>query len=325
MGIHILGVDVARKSCQWAVLNVETRTVVATGEVHPQADALSSWVAELLAAYGIEGAAVEATGGWEEAVVKALRSAEVPVLIANPKRVHRLREALGWAKTDALDAHLIALYALLRGETTPAPSEHQEAVEMLLKRREHLVDMRQRERQRLQRTRHAGVRSSLERSLDFLDEELARIDQELEAAVKQWEEADPGVARSRALLQSVPGVGPQTSIALLVWLPELGTLTPKQAAALTGTAPMANDSGQKSGRRRVREGRKRLRRYLFLSAMSASRFAPPLRAFYQRLREAGKPGHVALVAVARRLVVILNAIIRTGQPWNPELAMPRTP
>ncbi len=323
MAKYTLGIDVAQKICTWALLDMTTRKVVLQGEVRPEPQHLAQWL-QRLSRYDIVRAAVEATGGWEEPVVQALRNHQLPVLIANPKRIHRLREAMGWAKTDILDAQVIALYAFLQNKTSPTPSERQEEVKALFKRREQLVDMLQRERQRLRRTHRPALRESIERSIAFLEEELAKIDQALDEAQRQWEQEDPAIGSKKRLLESVPGVGPKTATALLVWLPELGALSRQEVASLTGTAPLSNDSGQKHGHRRIREGRKRVRRYLYLSAMSTIRVANPLRSFYQHLREEGKPGHKAMVAVMRRLVVILNAIIRTGQSWDPAMAMPHT-
>jgi len=322
MAKYTLGIDVAQKVCTWALLDMTTRKVALQGEVRPEPQHLTQWL-QRLSRYDIVRAAVEATGGWEEPIVEALRKHQLPVLIANPKRIHRLREAMGWAKNDILDAQVIALYAFLQNKTSPTPSEHHDEVKALFKRREQLVDMLQRERQRLRRTRRSAIRESIERSIAFLEEELAQIEKALCEAQRQWEQEDPTIGSKKRLLESLPGVGPKTAIALLVWLPELGTLNRQEVAALTGTAPLSNDSGQRHGRRRIREGRKRVRRYLYLSAMSAIRVAAPLRSFYQHLREEGKPGHKAIVAVMRRLVVILNAMIRTGQSWNPALAMPR--
>ena len=193
----------------------------------------------------------------------------------------------------------------------------------MLKRREQLVEFRQKERQRWRRYQDEASKGSLERTMAFLSEEIKRVEQVLREALEAWEEEEPDIRETLIILESVPGVGWLTALALLVWLPELGSLTRRQVAALTGTAPMANDSGQRRGRRRVREGRKRVRRYLYLSALSAVRHAAPLREFYRRLQAANKPKHVALVAVMRRLIVILNAMVRTGRTWEPQMAMPR--
>jgi transposase len=321
MSKYTLGVDVAQQMCEWAVIDT-TRSVVASGQVPPRPKALARWLQDL-ASFPIIRAAVEASGGWEKPVAQAIWEHGIPLVVANPKRVHRLREALGWAKTDGLDAHLLAIYALLHQETTPQPSVHRQTVQAWLKRREHLVEMRRRERQRLRRTTDEAIRKSLERSLAFLKEELAQVEQALEKAAAAWEQAEPSIARTRQLLETMPGIGPRISLVLLAWLPELGHVSRGEVAALTGTAPMANDSGQKRGRRRVREGRKRVRRYLYLGAMAAVRRPGPLQATYQRLLEAHKPKPVALVAVMRRQIVILNAMVRTGKPWEPKLAMPR--
>lgn len=319
---YTLGIDVAQKKGDWVVFDPMARQPVAQGQVDMEPQALAQWVQEMKR-YPLERAAVEASGGWEKPVVKALQQGQIPVIVANPKRTHSLRETMSWAKTDTLDAQVIALYAWLRPQSTSQAAPQREKVAALLKRREHLVECRQRERQRYHRATDEVVKESLARSLDFLNEEIKRVEEALREALEAWEQAEPEVGETRSLLESVPGVGWLTALALLVWLPELGHLDRRTVARLTGTAPLANDSGQKRGRRRVRGGRKRVRRYLYLSALSASRYAEPLQAFYQRLLEAHKPKHVALVAVMRRLVVILNAMVRTRQPWEPALARPR--
>lgn len=254
----------------------------------------------------------EATGGFERAAIGALAVAGLPVVVANPRQVRDFARATGQlAKTDTIDAAVLALFAeRVRPTPRPLPSEAAQLLDALLTRRRQLLEMLVAEKNRLgfaPRPVHRGIQHHirwLERQLDDVTRELA--DQIEHSPV--WRATDD-------LLQSVPGVGPIVSGTLLGELPELGTLTPKQIAALVGVAPLARDSGTLRGKRTVWGGRAPVRTALYLAALCGSRWNPQLQTFYERLRAAGKPKKVALIACARKLLTILNAMVRDNAPW----------
>jgi transposase len=263
----------------------------------------------------------EATGGYEAALVAALATAGLPVVIANPRQVRDFAKATGQlAKTDAIDAQILALFAeRVRPEPRALPGEAIEALDALLTRRRQLVEMLTAERNRLLVARPT-VRRDLQQHIGFLERRLREADDDLHTAVKTsplWRVKDD-------LLQSVPGVGRVVSLTLLAELPELGRLSHKQIAALVGVAPLNRDSGTLRGQRLVYGGRAPVRAALYMAALVASKCNPVIRAFYQRLRAAGKPTKVALTACMRKLLTILNAIARDGTRWQPARTLVRT-
>lgn len=262
----------------------------------------------------------EATGGYEAALVAALATAGWPVVIANPRQVRDFAKATGHlAKTDAIDAQVLALFAeRVRPEPRPLPDEAAQALDALLTRRRQLVEMLVAERQRLLIARPA-VRRDLQHHIRYLQRRLREADDDLHTAVKTsplWRVKDD-------LLQSVPGVGRVVSLTLLAELPELGRLSHKQIAALVGVAPLNRDSGTLRGKRLVYGGRAPVRAALYMAALVASKCNPVIRAFYLRLRAAGKPAKVALTACMRKLLIILNALTRSGTPWQLERTLAR--
>jgi transposase len=263
----------------------------------------------------------EATGGYEAALVAALATAELPVVIANPRQVRDFAKATGQlAKTDAIDAQILALFAeRVRPAPRPLPDEAVEALDALLTRRRQLVEMLVAERNRRLVAR-LPVRQDLQQHIRFLERRLRDADADLHTAVK----ASPLWRVKDDLLQSVPGVGRVVSLTLLAELPELGRLSHKEIAALVGVAPLNRDSGTFRGKRLVYGGRAPVRAVLYMAALVAARRNPVIRAFYERLRTAGKPAKVALTACMRKLLVILNAIARSGTPWQPASALART-
>jgi transposase len=263
----------------------------------------------------------EATGGYEAALVAALATAGLPVVVANPRQVRDFAKATGQlAKTDAIDARILALFAeRVRPEPRPLPDEAVEALDALLTRRRQLVEMLTAERNRLLVAR-APVRRDLQQHIRFLERRLREADDDLHTAVK----ASPLWRVKDDLLQSVPGVGRVVSLTLLAELPELGRLSHKEIAALVGVAPLNRDSGTLRGKRLVYGGRAPVRAVLYMAALVASKCNPVIRAFYQRLRAAGKPTKVALTACMRKLLTILNAIARDSLPWQPARAFART-
>jgi transposase len=256
---------------------------------------------------------LEATGGFETAAVAALAAAGLPVVVANPRQVRDFARATGQlAKTDALDAQVLALFAeRVRPELRPLPDAAVQALDALLTRRRQLLEMLVAEQNRLGFAA-AAVRRDITQHIHWLQRRLHDVDGDLEQTIR----GSPVWRAKEDLLRSVPGVGPVVSRTLLGELPELGTLTHKQIAALVGVAPRACDSGTLRGKRMVWGGRAPVRAALYMGALVATRCNPVIRAFYARLRAAGKPAKVALVACMRKLLTILNAILRTGTPWR---------
>jgi transposase len=258
--------------------------------------------------------ALEATGGFEVVAAGVLGEAGLPVVVVNPAQVRAFAGALGQrAKTDPVDAWLIARFAqAARPELRPLPDAEQRLLSDLVARRRQILQMLIAERQRLGRAHDLRLKKSLKRLITALQKELGEIDGDIDQIVR----ASPIWRRKEDLLRSVPGVGPITARQLLAEIPELGSLDRRQAAALAGLAPFTRQSGQWKGKACIGGGRSHVRSALFLAALSASRYNPALKAFHQRLIDAGKPKMVALIAVARKLLTILNAILRDQKPWQ---------
>ena len=255
---------------------------------------------------------LEATGGLELPITGILAAAGVPVVVVNPRQVRDFAKATGrLAKTDALDAQTLAHFAeVLRPEPRPLPDEQTQALAALLARRRQLVEMLTAEKHRLSSV-HTPVRKSLRTHIAWLERELSHTDRDLAHAIREspvWREHDDR-------LQSVPGIGPVVTSTLLANLPELGTLTGKQIAALVGMAPLNRDSGTWRGKRTVWGGRAQVRAVLYMAALVAARFNPVIRAFYQRLCAAGKAKKVALTACMRKRLIILNAMMKHRTRW----------
>lgn len=256
---------------------------------------------------------LEATGGYELRAAAALAAAGLPVAVVNPRQVRRFAQATGkLAKTDRIDAQILAAFAAaVHPPARPLPDEETREIEALIARRHQLNAMLTAERNRLEKALPAMGRE-IKTHIAWLRRQLAKIDEQLDDTIRRspiWRFKDD-------LLQSVPGVGGKTSATLLALLPELGTLDRKQIAALVGVAPFNNDSGTRRGRRSVWGGRARVRGALYMAALVAARHNPILNAFYGRLRAAGKPAKVALVACMRKLLTILNAMVRDGRTWR---------
>lgn len=271
-------------------------------------------VIERLRRHALAIVAVEATGGFETIVAAGLAGAGLPVVVVNPAQVRAFATALGKrAKTDPIDAAVIARFvAATRPEIRPLPDAATQVLAELVSRRRQIVEMLAAERQRQTRLTARHLAKSIARLIAALERELATIDAEIDTAVR----GSPAWRASEDLLASVPGIGPVIARTLIAELPELGTLGRKQIASLAGLAPFTRQSGQWRGKSFIGGGRKSVRAALFLGAMSASRFNPTLKAFYAHLVAAGKPKMVALIAVARKLLTILNAILRTKNPWQ---------
>lgn len=258
---------------------------------------------------------VEATGGLEVPLVRALQRAAIPVAIVNPRQARDFAKATGrLAKTDAIDAEALAHFAEAVGpEPRPLCDEDTQQLDALVTRRGQLIDMRTMEQNRLGNCPDAAVRANIQRHLDWLQQHIDESDRDLAEAVRSnptWQ------ARDR-LQQSIPGIGKVVSQTLLAGLPELGKLPTRQLSALVGLAPFADDSGQHRGKRRIFGGRAQVRSRLYMAALTVSRSKGALGQFYRRLRQAGKESKVALIALARKLLTIANAVVRSGQPYDP--------
>jgi transposase len=252
-------------------------------------------------------------GSYQNLLVGALRAAGLPVVIVNPRRVRQFARSTGrLAKTDALDARMLALYGeRLQPPVRELPDEQTRALRDLWVRREQLIEMLVMEQNRLEHARQA-LHHGLRAHIDYLRKQIKQADDDLDRAVRNsplWDKYE--------LLSSVPGVGPVLSVALLADLPELGRLHRGEIAALAGVAPFNQDSGTLQGQRRIQGGRPRLRRVLYAATIAAAQWNPVLRTFHQRLRAAGKPPKVARVAVMRKLLTILNCMLKTSTPWSP--------
>ena len=257
---------------------------------------------------------LEATGGFERPAAAAIAASGIAVAVVNPRQARDFAKATGTlAKTDRIDAYVLARFAeAIQPEPRALPDEEAVLLSEILDRRRQLIGMLVAEKNRLAATVSGPVKRRIRSHARWLEKELFRTERELEEAV----EASPIWRENEALLRSVPGVGPTLSRTLLAELPELGTLTHKRLSALVGVAPFNRDSGRIRGKREVWGGRARVRTALYMSSMVASRHNPLIREFYERLVASGKPKKVALVACMRKLLIILNAMMRDRTPWR---------
>jgi len=260
---------------------------------------------------------LEATGGLQLPVAAALASAGLPLSMVNPRQVRDFARATGrLAKTDRLDAQVLAHFAeAVRPTPYPLPDAQTQELTALLTRRHQVAEMLTAEKNRLRATRSEAVRQRVQDHIHWLEQELADLDDDLERTLREsplWRENDN-------LLRSVPGIGRVVSITLLADLPELGTLSRHQIAALVGVAPLNRDSGRFRGKRMVWGGRARVRAALYMAALTATRYNPIIKAFYQRLCSAGKARKVALTACMRKLLIILNSMVKHQQTWAPDV------
>jgi transposase len=260
---------------------------------------------------------LEPTGGYEAALVHALAAAELPVVVINARQIRHFAQATGHlAKTDTIDADVLAHYGeAIRPEIRALKDEPLRALEAHVNRRRQLVDMRAAEQKRKQQAPMV-VHASIETVIEFLDKQINEVDGDIDQLIRSsplWHEGTD-------VLQSVPGVGKVTASTLLALLPELGKLQRKQISALVGVAPLNRDSGRSTGARKIWGGRAPVRAVLYMAATVASRFNPVIRSLRERLEAKGKPAKVALVACMRKLLTILNAMMRDGASWKPAIA-----
>ena len=257
---------------------------------------------------------LEATGGFEQVVAAGLAGAGLPVVVVNPRQIRDFARALGrLAKTDRIDAEVIALFAeRVRPELRPLPDDQARELDELVTRRRQVIEMMVAEGNRARRLTSRRLQKRIARHQAVLQKELTEIERELDDTIRKspiWRETED-------LLKSVPGIGNATARTLIAELPELGSLDRRKIAALVGLAPFNRDSGTLRGRRMIAGGRAPVRAVLYMAALVASRRNPLIRAFYQRLLAAGKPKKLALTACMRKLLTILNAIVRDRTPWQ---------
>jgi transposase len=260
---------------------------------------------------------LEATGGYECQLVAELLDAGYHVAVVNPKRVRDFARALGLvAKTDRLDARVLAQFAeKVQPQSAVKVPEKQAEIQQLVARRRQLIDLRTMESNRLETTRAKAAKASIQAVLKLLERQI----NSLEAAIKKLVESDEDWRQKTRLVQSVPGLGGVTATTLIADVPELGQLNRQQISSLVGLAPFNRDSGKHQGKRSIGGGRKSVRSVLYMAALTARRCNPVIKAFAERLTQHGKPFKVVLTACMRKLLVIVNALLKTGQPWNPQL------
>lgn len=303
-----VGIDVSK-----AELDVYVRPDDIHWTVHNDAEGRTRLVTDL-SAIAPTLIVLEATGGLERPAAYALVGAGLPAVVVNPKRTRDFARSLGiLAKTDRLDARVLARFAdSVRPERRDLPDQDAQDLSAKLSRRRQLIDMLTAERNRLH-TALSAIEDSIRAHIAWMQDEIAALEKELDALIQanvQWR------AQVKQLA-AVKGVGRITAYTLTADLPELGQLNRKQIAALVGVAPLNRDSGKRRGKRFVQGGRAAVRTALYMAALSASRFNPVIKAFYQRLTDAGKPKKVALTACMRKLVTILNAMVKNGTDWDP--------
>lgn len=305
-----VGIDVSKATLDVAILPLGRHFVVSNDE---------AGIDELLG--GLEDpkpilVVLEASGGYERPVAAAIAasSAGIAVAVVNPRQTRDFARATGkLAKTDALDAKALARFAeAVRPEPRALPEEEAREFQAILARRRQLIQMMTAEKNRLGSATSKAVARRIEAHVRWLEKELSRTDRDLDEAI----EGSPAFKENEALLRSVPGVGPVLCRTLIAELPELGSLPPRELSALVGVAPLNRDSGTLRGKRAVWGGRARVREALYMGALVASRYNPHIKEFYERLVAAGKPKKVALVACMRKLLVILNALLRDRTPWR---------
>jgi transposase len=312
MDAIVIGIDVSKDRLDVAVRPSGERLVVSR-----DAEGLDALIAKLTP-LAPRAVAVEATGGYETVVAASLAAAGLPIVVVNPAQVRSFAQALGKrAKSDPIDAAIIAHFVeATRPQIRPLPDEETRLLADLVDRRRQIVAMIVAERQRQKRLTNRRLQKSIARLLAALQKELSSLETDIDESVR----GSPAWREKEDLLSSVPGIGPTIARTLLAELPELGSLDRRKVAALVGLAPWTRQSGKWKGKSFIGGGRADVRAALFLGAMVAARHNPDLKAFRERLIKAGKPKLVALVATARKLLTILNAIIRDHRPWRQQTA-----
>jgi len=310
---QFLGVDVSKATLDFAPADAKKSFSIKNAE--------EEIVSQLIANINDPQSTIvvmEATGGYEQRLVELLHQHGIALAVVNPRRVRDFADGIGRdAKTDPIDAAVIAFYAqVVKPQPQSAKSEDQKKLQALVQRRRQLLDLINQENNRLQQTTDQEIRGYIRKSLESLKKQVKTIDGRLAKSIR----TDTENARKIEILESVKGLGPVAVSTLVAELPELGTLNRGQIAKLVGVAPLNNDSGQKSGQRRTFGGRSYVRRVLYMATLVATRFNPKIKAFYQRLLSEGKAKKVALTAAMRKLLTILNTLVKNDELWNEEKA-----
>jgi transposase len=303
-----IGIDVSKK-----LLEVATHESDYQFRGTNKASAFPELIAELIA---LRPALIvlEATGGLEIPVTAALHAAGLPVVVVNPRQVRDFAKATGQlAKTDRLDARVLAHFAAaIKPPLRPIKSKDELELDALVGRRGQLIEMLTAEKNRRGSAATDTVREEIKKHIDWLEERIAELDEQLQAQLKTsslWQAKD-------VILQSTPGIGPVVSFSMIADLPELGTLNRQQISKLVGVAPLNNDSGQQRGTRHIYGGRARVRSMLYMAAFSATRYNPVIKEFYERLMAKQKPFKVVMTACMRKLLTIINVMVRDNTPWK---------
>lgn len=303
-----IGIDVSKKLLEVAVHESDYHFRCAN-----KASAFGELIAELIA---LRPALIvlEATGGLEISVTAALHAAGLPVVVVNPRQVRDFAKATGQlAKTDRLDARVLAHFAAaIKPPLRPIKSKDELELDALVGRRGQLIEMLTAEKNRRGSAATDTVREEIKKHIDWLEGRIAELDEQLQAQLKTsslWQAKD-------VILQSTPGIGPVVSFSMIADLPELGTLNRQQISKLVGVAPLNNDSGQQRGTRHIYGGRARVRSMLYMAAFSATRYNPVIKEFYERLMAKEKPFKVVMTACMRKLLTIINVMVRDNTPWK---------
>jgi len=303
-----VGIDVSKASLDVAFSDARPELTLPNDEPGHQA------LVRTLQAAAPQRLVLEATGGYESTVVATLLAAALPAVVVNPRQVRDFARATGQlAKTDKIDARILARFALAINPPQRSLNDAEmQALNDVLARRRQLLDMQTAETNRLKQTRNERVRTSIQEVLKVLQSQLGEVDVDLDDHIRRC----PAWLEKVTLLTSVPGIGRAIALTLLAELPELGSISRQQVAALVGVAPFNRDSGVYRGQRRIAGGRSVVRHALYMGALVASRCNPVIASHYKNLRARGKTGKMALVACIRKMLVILNAMLRNKQPWR---------
>jgi len=308
-----VGIDVAKESFNLATCPDTLKTILPNNpEGHRQ-------LCKLLKDYKVALIVLEATGGYERPIAAELLAAGLPVVVVNPRQVRDFARGMGqWAKTDPIDAQVLAKFAQI---VKPAPKTHSrpENSELaeLVKRRRQLNDLRAQESNRSLMIHHPKVKKSIQKMIKTLDFQIKEIDK----LIKDYIDSDDDFKDRDGILRSAPGVGPQTSAMLIANLPELGNLNRQEIAALVGLAPWDRSSGKYDGKAHIFGGRKEIRSVLYMAALTAYRCNSTVRTFAMRLKENGKTFKVIITACMRKLLIILNTMMRNHTLWNPKFSL----
>jgi len=302
-----IGIDISK-----ATLDVYLRPLGKTFKVANQESAISGLIEELQT-YSLNLIVLEATGGLETELLIQLQAAQLPVALINPRQGRDFAKATGkLAKTDAIDAQILAHFGeALKPQVLAIESDSARQLKELISRRRQVVEIQTAEKNRLDRARGKAL-ADIEQHLEYLEQSLKKLNQEIEELTQSNQEWIDKVN----LLKTIPGIGQVISTTLVSYLPELGQLTAKQISRLVGVAPINHDSGQHKGKRMINGGRAPVRASLYMGAVVAIRHNPIIKDFYERLLSRGKPKKLAITACVRKMLVILNAMVRDQKPWQ---------